>query len=82
MLSGALGRGGPVRGLETGADDYVIKPYSVIELMARVRSQLRRVRPVNRWRGWSFDDIQLDAERHKVSRAGNELKLGPTEFGC
>ena len=68
-----------VRGLETGADDYVVKPYSVIELMARVRSQLRRVRP-SVGQQMTYDDITLDAESHKVTRDGNELKLGPTEF--
>ena len=68
-----------VRGLETGADDYVVKPYSVIELMARVRSQLRRVRP-SVGQQLTYYDITLDAESHKVTRDGNELKLGPTEF--
>jgi two-component system phosphate regulon response regulator PhoB len=68
-----------VRGLETGADDYVVKPYSVIELMARVRSQLRRVRP-SVGQQLTYDDITLDAESHKATRDGNELKLGPTEF--
>jgi two-component system phosphate regulon response regulator PhoB len=69
-----------VRGLETGADDYVIKPYSVIELMARVRSQLRRVRPSKVGLQLEFDDILLDAETHKVTRSDKPLKLGPTEF--
>ena len=69
-----------VRGLETGADDYVIKPYSVIELMARVRSQLRRVRPSTVGQLLEFKDIVLDSETHRVSRAGETLKLGPTEF--
>ena len=69
-----------VRGLETGADDYVVKPYSVIELMARVRSQLRRVRPSTVGQRLEFDDITLDAESHKVTRGSDELKLGPTEF--
>jgi two-component system phosphate regulon response regulator PhoB len=68
-----------VRGLETGADDYVVKPYSVIELMARVRSQLRRVRTYV-VQQLKYDYITLDAESHKVTRDGNELKLGPTEF--
>jgi two-component system phosphate regulon response regulator PhoB len=57
-----------VRGLETGADDYVVKPYSVIELMARVRSQLRRVRP-SVGQQLTYDDITLDAESHKVTLA-------------
>lgn len=68
-----------VRGLETGADDYVVKPYSMIELMARVRSQLRRMRP-SVGQKLTYDDITLDAESHKVTRDGNDLKLGPTEF--
>ncbi|MDQ2088617.1 phosphate regulon transcriptional regulator PhoB [Marimonas arenosa] len=69
-----------VRGLETGADDYVIKPYSVAELMARVRAQLRRVRPASVGERLEYEDILLDAETHRVTRAGKELKLGPTEF--
>ena len=69
-----------VRGLETGADDYVIKPYSVLELMARVRSQLRRTRPSSSGVRLEHRDIVLDAETHKVYRANAELKLGPTEF--
>ena len=69
-----------VRGLETGADDYVIKPYSVMELMARVRTQLRRVRPSSVGERLEFEDIVLDAETHRVTRGGTEIKLGPTEF--
>ena len=69
-----------VRGLETGADDYVVKPYSVIELMARVRAQLRRTRAALVGQTLRYDDITLDAETHKVMRAGAEIKLGPTEF--
>ncbi|WP_299145407.1 phosphate regulon transcriptional regulator PhoB [uncultured Tateyamaria sp.] len=80
MLSARSEEVDKVRGLETGADDYVIKPYSVIELMARVRSQLRRVRPASVGQRLEFDDIVLDAESHKVTRATDELKLGPTEF--
>ena len=69
-----------VRGLETGADDYVIKPYSVLELMARARAQLRRVRPSTAGVVLEFEDIRLDPETHRVTRAGGALKLGPTEF--
>lgn len=69
-----------VRGLETGADDYVVKPYSVIELLARVRSQLRRTRPASVGEVLVFEDITLDSETHKVMRGGSNLKLGPTEF--
>ena len=80
MLSARSEEVDTVRGLETGADDYVIKPYNLRELMARVRTQLRRTRPAAAGALLSFDDIQLDPERHRVSRAGNELKLGPTEY--
>ncbi|MBM1689943.1 phosphate regulon transcriptional regulator PhoB [Sulfitobacter geojensis] len=69
-----------VRGLETGADDYVIKPYSVAELMARIRGQLRRVRPTTVGETMMFEDIILDSETHRVTRAGDDVKLGPTEF--
>ncbi|WP_281707709.1 phosphate regulon transcriptional regulator PhoB [Phaeobacter italicus] len=80
MLSARSEEVDKVRGLETGADDYVVKPYSVVELMARVRTQLRRVRPSTVGVRLEFDDIILDAETHKVSRADTQLKLGPTEF--
>ena len=80
MLSARSEEVDKVRGLETGADDYVVKPYSVLELMARVRSQLRRVRPSTVGLRLEFDDIILDAETHKVSRSDKPLKLGPTEF--
>jgi two-component system phosphate regulon response regulator PhoB len=80
MLSARSEEVDRVRGLETGADDYVIKPYSVIELMARVRSQLRRVRPAAAGERLEFEDIVLDAASHRVNRGGSELKLGPTEF--
>jgi two-component system, OmpR family, phosphate regulon response regulator PhoB len=69
-----------VRGLETGADDYVVKPYSVAELMARVRTQLRRTRPATMGATLRHGDLELDAETHRVTRAGTPLKLGPTEF--
>ena len=80
MLSARSEEVDRVRGLETGADDYVVKPYSVVELMARVRSQLRRTRPATVGEVLEFEDIRLDAESHKVFRDGNILKLGPTEF--
>ncbi|HBG99982.1 MAG: phosphate regulon transcriptional regulator PhoB [Rhodobacteraceae bacterium] len=69
-----------VRGLETGADDYVVKPYSVVELMARIRAQLRRTRPAALGQRLAFGDIVLDAEQHKVFRGDTMLRLGPTEF--
>lgn len=80
MLSARSEEVDRVRGLETGADDYVIKPYSVIELMARVRSQLRRVRPAAAGERLEYEDIVLDAITHRVNRGETELKLGPTEF--
>ena len=80
MLSARSEEVDRVRGLETGADDYVIKPYSVIELMARVRTQLRRTRPATVGVKLEYEDIVLDAETHKVFRDEKSLKLGPTEF--
>lgn len=80
MLTARSEEADRVRGLETGADDYVLKPYSVIELMARVRTQLRRVRPASVGEHLTFEDISLDAETHRVTRDGAPLKLGPTEF--
>ena len=69
-----------VRGLEIGADDYLVKPYSVIELIARLRTQLRRTRPATIGETLHFQDIILDPETHKVFRDEAQLKLGPTEF--
>lgn len=80
MLSARSEEVDRVRGLETGADDYVIKPYSVVELMARVRTQLRRTRPATVGVKLEYEDIVLDAETHKVFRNEKSLKLGPTEF--
>ena len=80
MLSARSEEVDRVRGLETGADDYVIKPYSVIELMARVRSQLRRVRPAASGERLEYEDIVLDSVSHRVNRGKDELRLGPTEF--
>lgn len=80
MLSARSEEVDRVRGLETGADDYVVKPYSLVELMARVRTQLRRTRPASVGERLEFEDILLDAESHKVFRSGKALKLGPTEF--
>ncbi|SDJ73196.1 phosphate regulon transcriptional regulator PhoB [Aliiruegeria lutimaris] len=80
MLSARSEEVDRVRGLETGADDYVVKPYSVAELMARIRAQLRRTRPASVGEKLTFGDIVLDAETHKVHRNEQLLKLGPTEF--
>ncbi|EBA07188.1 phosphate regulon transcriptional regulator PhoB [Sagittula stellata] len=80
MLSARSEEVDRVRGLETGADDYVVKPYSVVELMARVRAQLRRARPSAAGLRLEYEDIVLDSETHRVTRNGKPLKLGPTEF--
>jgi two-component system phosphate regulon response regulator PhoB len=80
MLSARAEEVDKVRGLETGADDYVVKPYSVSELMARVRAQLRRVRPAAVGQVLCYDDIMLDSETYRVTRNDVPLKLGPTEF--
>lgn len=80
MLSARTEEVDRIRGLETGADDYVVKPYAVLELMARVRAQLRRVRPSTVGQQLTFEDIILDAESHRVFRSEEPLTLGPTEF--
>lgn len=80
MLSARSEEFDRVRGLETGADDYVVKPYSVVELMARVRTQLRRTRPASQGAALEYQDIVLDGETHRVTRAGQTIRLGPTEF--
>jgi len=69
-----------IRGLDTGADDYVVKPFSMTELTARIRAVLRRLRP-----GLAEDrvrrgDIVIDRVAHRVKRDGKEVHLGPTEF--
>ncbi len=69
-----------VRGLETGADDYVTKPFSPPELVARIRAVLRRVRPALVGMVLSFEDLELDMASHKVRRGGETVPLGPTEF--
>ena len=69
-----------IRGLATGADDYVVKPFSVPELMARVRAILQRSRPEVIASLLRAGDLELDRETHRVRRSGRELRLGPTEF--
>ena len=69
-----------VRGLSVGADDYVVKPFSTPELIARVRAMLRRAKPEKVSSQLSAGDIDLDRETHRIRRAGREVKLGPTEF--
>jgi two-component system phosphate regulon response regulator PhoB len=69
-----------VRGLGTGADDYVIKPFSLPELLARVHALLRRAKPEQTMKVLTAGDIEIDREKKRVHRAGRELHLGPTEF--
>jgi two-component system phosphate regulon response regulator PhoB len=69
-----------VRGLSTGADDYVVKPFSVPELSARVRALLRRAAPERLADVLAFGDLEVDREKKRVSRAGQAIDLGPTEY--
>ena len=69
-----------IRGLDTGADDYVVKPFSMVELTARVRAVLRRIRPGLADDRITVGDIIIDRVAHRVKRDGKEIHLGPTEF--
>jgi two-component system, OmpR family, phosphate regulon response regulator PhoB len=69
-----------IRGLDTGADDYMTKPFSMTELIARIRAVLRRIRPGLADDRLNHGDIVIDRVAHRVRRAGNEIHLGPTEF--
>src|SRR3569623_223289 len=69
-----------IRGFETGADDYVTKPFSPRELVARVGAVLRRVRPALAGEQLGYADIEMDVQAHRVRRAGRPVQLGPTEF--
>ena len=69
-----------VRGLVVGADDYVVKPFSVGELVARVKALLRRSLPHASINHFKAADLELDRERRRVFRSGGEIHLGPTEF--
>lgn len=80
MLTARSEESDRVRGLDTGADDYVTKPYSVNELVARVRAMLRRTRPGSTGETLDYGGITLNVEQHKVTRDGRSVKLGPIEF--
>jgi len=69
-----------IRGFETGADDYVTKPFSPRELVARVGAVLRRVRPALAGEQLGYADIEMDVASHRVRRGGQPIPLGPTEF--
>jgi len=72
--------GDRVRGLDSGADDYVVKPFSPNELVARLRAVIRRSRPGAADEMLRFSDISLDLSAHRVTRGGKPVHLGPTEF--
>ncbi len=82
MLSARTEETDRVRGLETGADDYVTKPYSVAELMARVRAQLRRTRPVTVGQTLEYGDLSLDPETYRVHRGGGRSGSDRRNSGC
>jgi len=69
-----------IRGLDTGADDYVTKPFSPLELVARVNALLRRARPALSAEWLTFGDIEMDLASYRVRRAGKNIALAPTEF--
>jgi len=80
MLSARSEEVDRVRGLDIGADDYVVKPYAVAELMARVKAHLRRTRAATSGHQITFQNIVLDPVSYKVTRNGADIKLGPTEY--
>ncbi len=69
-----------VRGLDAGADDYITKPFSLVEVVARIRAVLRRTRPGFQACQLTFEDLAMDLANHRVTRNGRTIHLGPTEF--
>ena len=80
MLTARGEEGDRVRGLNSGADDYVVKPFSPSELVARLRAVMRRAQPASAGETLKFSDIAMDLSAHRVSRNGRVLHLGPTEY--
>ena len=80
MLTAREAEDDRVRGLDTGADDYVTKPFSPRELLARVAAVLRRVRPALAGEALEVGDLRLDPVAHRVERKGQAVRLGPTEY--
>jgi two-component system, OmpR family, phosphate regulon response regulator PhoB len=72
--------GDRVRGLDSGADDYIVKPFSPSELIARLRAVIRRARPATTAETLGFSDLVMDLAAHRVARSGSPVRLGPTEF--
>jgi two-component system, OmpR family, phosphate regulon response regulator PhoB len=80
MLTARAEEADRIRGLETGADDYITKPFSPRELSARIRAVLRRLRPALSGAALTYAGINMDTTAHKVVRDGSAIALGPTEF--
>jgi two-component system phosphate regulon response regulator PhoB len=80
MLTARGEEGDKLRGLDSGADDYVTKPFSPSELVARIRAALRRSRPTTNGESLQFEDLTMDLAAHRVRRRGRDIHLGPTEF--
>jgi two-component system phosphate regulon response regulator PhoB len=80
MLTARGEEGDKIRGLNSGADDYITKPFSPSELIARVRAVIRRARPDSSEESLNFADVQMDLAAHRVMRANRPIHLGPTEF--
>lgn len=80
MLTARGEEGDRIRGLDSGADDYVVKPFSPSELVARLRAVIRRAQPNDSEAVLAYADVTMDLAAHRVSRAGKVIHLGPTEF--
>jgi two-component system, OmpR family, phosphate regulon response regulator PhoB len=80
MLTARGEEGDRVRGLNSGADDYVVKPFSPTELIARLRAVMRRAQPTSGEEVLRFTDVAMDLVAHRVTRDGKPIHLGPTEF--
>ncbi|MBN8195705.1 MULTISPECIES: phosphate regulon transcriptional regulator PhoB [Thalassospira] len=80
MVTARGEEGDRIRGLDTGADDYVTKPFAIGELLARIRALLRRSGPAQPQGQLVYSDIEMDLAAHRVSRNGKAIHLGPTEF--
>ena len=80
MLTARGEEGDKLRGLDSGADDYITKPFSPSELVARIRAGMRRTRPAVNGEVLHYDDLVMDLASHRVRRKGRDVHLGPTEF--
>ncbi|OSQ40736.1 phosphate regulon transcriptional regulator PhoB [Thalassospira mesophila] len=80
MVTARGEEGDRIRGLDTGADDYVTKPFAIGELLARIRALLRRSGPAQPQGQLIYSDIEMDLAAHRVNRSGKAIHLGPTEF--